>query len=156
MEITETLLLKKCYIEHPADWITLHNLLIPDSEAEYAGMLGVTNLNRTNSPIFIFGSDIKLTNDYPEEYCKKLYEACEKIWPEFGKIRNLETIPQLYKKINIQDHAEVRRFRDVKNRTSEIIIFPVLEIGDPAYGEIKMEEDAPYGVVIKRIRQSDG
>ncbi len=151
IEITETLMLKNSYITYPWNWIALHDILVPDSEAEYAGMLGVANLGRSDSPVFIFGSDVKLTNDYPEEYCNKLYDACENAWPEFKDIRIRETIPSLYGKINGKDHAEVRQFREVKNRTPEIIIYPVPELGDQAYGTIQTEEDAPYGVVLKRI-----
>ena len=151
MKNTKTLNLRNGYVKYPARWITLHNLLVPDNKAEYAGMIRVEKLHKQKCPVFIFASDIKLSNDYPEEYVNKIYKACEEAWPEFTEIRKMETLASRYSRIDITNYEEVGRFRKEISRIPEIIIYPVPEPGDPAYGTIQTRSDAPYGVVLRRV-----
>ena len=151
MRYTKTLNLRNGYVKYPASWITLHDLLVPDNKAEYAGMLRVEKLYKQKCPVFIFGSDIKLSNYYPEEYVNKIYKACEEAWPEFAEIRKLETLTSRYSRIDTTNYEEVGRFRNEISRIPEIIIYPVPEPGDPAYGTIQTRSDAPYGVVLRRV-----
>ena len=146
----KTLYLRDHYVSYPSNWKPLHNVLVQDEEAEYAGIIAVEKNYISESPIFIFGSDIKFTNDYPEDYNRRLLDACEKVFPAMKEIRSHETLENLYQKINHSDLQEVEEFRKIKYRIPEIIIYPVLEMGDPAYGEFNCEQDVPYEVVLRR------
>ena len=156
MEITETLVLKDSYVTHPADWETLHNVLVPDKEAEHAAMIGVTNSHIYKVPVFIFGSDKERIDDYPEEYIHKLYAACEELCPGFTDVVKLEPDPSIFNDIDISNPYDIARVKEIMTKLPHIIIYPVHEIEDPIFGEIEEVEDAPYGVVLRRIQHYTG
>ena len=150
-DITQILLLNKCYVEHPMDMEELHDVLVPDAMANYAGMISIEKTGITDSPVFVFGSDIKLTNDYPAKYKRKLIEACEAEWPPFRKYVKRESLERIYNRIATVSPAGMEIFRRAMGRIPEIMIYPVPEPGDPVYGSFQDVEKAPYGVVLRRI-----
>ncbi len=82
--------LKEGYIEYPADWIFLPDVLGKAEECMYAGVIETRNGNKYSVPHFIFASPHKHGYMYTDADKNAIFDAAIKAWPEFRKILNMQ------------------------------------------------------------------
>lgn len=112
----------------PSDWIVLENIDGKFENCENATVVECKNGNLYNVPHFIcFHNEGKYACDYPEDLEGKIYSACSKVYPDFGKIFNLQVNYSLDEILNDKIKEEEYKVAPCFG------LFNIVEKGDPIY-----------------------
>ena len=130
--------LKDGYVKVPQYWIILGD---PQKamESRYAGVVEVKNGHRFDAPHFVFFSNIKYAEDYPDEMKNEILEQCVKEVPRFQEI--IERCEYLKK------YASNRQDDEGYMKGPEIGFFNIFEENDPSLRE---DYIPPYACMIVR------
>lgn len=134
--------LKDGYVQYPKDWIVLQDVFGPADSCMYAGVVESRNSEKYGIPHFIFFSNTKYGKDYTDEMHTKIYDACSKAWPDFGKYFNMQ-VPARY----TTDMEYVKKW----DAAPCFGLFHIVEKGDPMYWtDSSPDYKPPFGAMIIR------
>ena len=134
--------LKEGYVQYPKDWIVLPDVFGSADSCMYAGVVESRNSEKFGIPHFVFFSNKKYGKDYTDEMHAKIYEACARAWPDFGKYYNMQ-IPAR----NTTDIEYVKKW----DAAPCFGLFHIVEKGDPMYWtDSSPDYKPPFGAMIIR------
>lgn len=147
-------MLKDGYLIIPKEFIILNDTVAPAEECMYAGVVEARNGSKFGIPHFVFFSNCKYGHEYNNELETKVYEACEKAFPDFRKFFNMQIkMPNVASGEGRQD-PEFLKNMDEWDKAPTFALFHIVEKGDPIYwNSINPNYEPPYGAMI--IRKND-
>lgn len=129
--------LKYGYVEHPADWIHLPDVLGKDEECMYAGVIETRNGNKYGVPHFVFASPYKHGREYTDADERKVFDAAIKAWPQFKEILN-KHVKAVYGENglieNEKEYMEAPYSGIFAIYSEDDIEMKILHHGEPPYG----------------------
>ena len=88
----KTIILKNGYIKYPDHWVAVKNM--NPSEATHCGILTFRKGIKLGIPTFLFFLKDKTVNEMDIEDEKRVYEACEMVFPSFHSVLGAQVEPQ--------------------------------------------------------------
>lgn len=149
-------MLKDGYLIIPKDFIVLNDTVAPAEECMYAGVVEARNGSKYGIPHFVFFSNYKYGREYDDELETKVYEACEKAYPDFKKFFNMQIkMPNSASGEDWQDPEFLKKM-DEWDKAPTFALFHIVEKGDPIYwNSINPNYEPPYNAMIVRSNNTE-
>lgn len=140
------ILLKEGYCIFPKDWIMLDPIEGEGSAEDcmYAGVVECRNGKRWNVPHFVYFCNYKYGSDYPSDFEDKVYKQCEKKYPRFKELFNMQMELSF---ADMKDPEKVKEFSE----NPCFGLFSFVEKGDPLFwNSASPNYKTPAGTLIVR------
>lgn len=138
--------LKDGYCIVPKDFVILGDIFGRPEECLYAGVVESRNSKTYGIPQFLFFCNTKYAREYTDELEAKVYKECEKVFPEFKKLYNMQ--------IDLKPEEENDENRIAEwDKAPRFGMFHLVEKGDPVYwNSLNPNYNPPYGAMIVRTQ----
>ena len=138
------MMLKNGYCIFPNDWIILGNICGEPEDCMYAGVVESRNSAIYGIPHFLFFCDKKYAREYDEELKAKVYAECERVFPQFKKLFNMQI------NLTIEEEKDMDKMAEWEKAPC-FGLFHLVEKGDPMYwNALRPDYIPPAGAMIVR------
>lgn len=150
-----TIFIEDGYVIFPNNWIVLDGVEDIPEKCRYAGVVECRNgdlygLNGEGFPHFLFFTrTAKYGRDYSKELENTVYSACDKVYPQFMKVKDKEPTKEEWDKCKGDDAESILLAQELLRRP-QIGLFNLPEKDDPVYWMSERNYIPPYGAMVVR------